>query len=217
MFQLWEPRSVQYETVVIASLRALFTRSFDIEAERVTVRILQVLAQFEDGHQFSEETLITILLDRVLRQRMAVEQDEKEQVQLIQNALLNQNRREIELSQNEIGQLKQEVTQFRNTEARSRFALQSSALLLGPSLTAIILLRISVSLQIANFWQANVVLFWSLVSIAVWLITDRGQSDLVIKEWRPFRALLYIRKLVFPVLLAIIVSFIYDVIRFFIF
>jgi hypothetical protein len=89
MLQFWSPRTSEFEEAVLGSLRLPFLfRRFDVEAERITIRILQALSRFENVDDLSKETIADVLVNEALRQRLSGERDIERQVELVKEALV---------------------------------------------------------------------------------------------------------------------------------
>jgi hypothetical protein len=118
MLQFWLPRTQEFEEAILDSLRLpLLFQEFDSSAEKVTVRILETLARFENADQLPKEVVGNILVNRALRQELALEPDRQKQVDLITGALVEENQRvqsELRASSEEIGRLASELDQSRN-------------------------------------------------------------------------------------------------------
>lgn len=94
MLQFWVPRTAQFEEAILGSLRWPFLfQEFDISAERVTIRILEVLSRFENAADLPTDVLTGILLNDVLRQKLALEKNVEKQIDLVREALIEENER----------------------------------------------------------------------------------------------------------------------------
>lgn len=92
MLQFWLPRTQQFEEAVMGSLRWPFLfQDFDPAAEKVTIRILEALARFENVGELPKEVLTSVLVNEALRQKLAVEGDVKKRVELVREALVEEN------------------------------------------------------------------------------------------------------------------------------
>jgi hypothetical protein len=92
LLQFWLPRTPQFEEAVLGSLRWPFLfQDFDPAAERVTISILETLARFEHVDELSREVVTSILVNQALRQKLAVEGDVKKQIELVKEALVEEN------------------------------------------------------------------------------------------------------------------------------
>jgi ABC-type multidrug transport system fused ATPase/permease subunit len=94
ILQFWVPRTDIVDEAMLANLRLpLFFSEFDPEAEKITIKILQTLSRFENVADIPRETVANILLDESLRARMRATQQAEEQVQLIREALIEEQKR----------------------------------------------------------------------------------------------------------------------------
>jgi hypothetical protein len=91
LLQFWVPRDAEFESGIVNALRLpfLFT-SFDLEAERVTLRILAQLSMYEKTSDMSPEMLTRILTNRGLRGRLAASKTDEEDRTLIESAALEE-------------------------------------------------------------------------------------------------------------------------------
>lgn len=92
MLQFWVPRNAELEAALISNLR-LALRDFDRQAEQVTVRILQNLSQYEDAHFLPQDTVTSVLMNQVVRQKMRTSQTVDRDQALIRDALLEEHNR----------------------------------------------------------------------------------------------------------------------------
>lgn len=90
MLQFWVPQSEDLEVALIHSLQPLLPQEFDIDAEKVTLKILQVLSRYENARDISEETLSNILIDDAVRARLKDTDDTTEQIEVVETALARQ-------------------------------------------------------------------------------------------------------------------------------
>ena len=90
MLQFWVPQSEDLEVALINSLQPLLPQEFDVDAEQVTLKILQVLSRYENARDISEETLGNILIDDAVRARLKDTNDTAEQIQVVETALARQ-------------------------------------------------------------------------------------------------------------------------------
>lgn len=89
MLGFWLPRSERYDDAVVEALRLPFYfEPFDSQAERVTLRIIDVLSRFEDVGDLSEETIASIVLDDGIRLRIGNGVPDDVQEDLIRDAIV---------------------------------------------------------------------------------------------------------------------------------
>jgi len=94
MLQFWIPRSEDFEKAVLGSLRWPFLyQEFDVGAERMTIRILEVLSRFENAGDLPRDVLGAILVNDALRQKLALEKNVEKQIELVKEALVEENQR----------------------------------------------------------------------------------------------------------------------------
>jgi hypothetical protein len=119
MLQFWVPRTDMLEEALLASLRLpLFFSEFDPEAEKVAIKILQTLGRFENVEDIPADTVANILLSESLRAKMSATSQVEEQVQLIREALIEeQNRlqRELEESRGRLREKEKETMEMKAT------------------------------------------------------------------------------------------------------
>ena len=93
LLQFWVPRSVEFESALLSAMRLpLLFHEFDSNAEVVTIQILEALSRFENIGDLPKETVKTILVNDALRQRIAAEHDIKKQIELVREAVIEENR-----------------------------------------------------------------------------------------------------------------------------
>lgn len=90
MLHFWIPRSEQSELALVRSLRCMIPRDFDLEAEKITLKILDVVSRFENVDDFSVETLRDIFLNEALRQKLQGEASIEEQIEYVREALVSE-------------------------------------------------------------------------------------------------------------------------------
>jgi hypothetical protein len=114
LLQFWLPRTQEFEEAILDSLRLpLLFQEFDSSAERVTVRILETLARFEKVEQLSATVISNILVNQALRQEIALERNAQKQVELVRDALVEENekvRQHLERTSEEKERLTAEVS-----------------------------------------------------------------------------------------------------------
>jgi hypothetical protein len=93
MLQFWMPRSEEYESALLNSLRLpYFFREFDPDAEKVTVRILGVLSRYENVGDLQPVSITRIVLNDALRRKMETEPSVERQIELVKPFLLEIDR-----------------------------------------------------------------------------------------------------------------------------
>jgi hypothetical protein len=94
MLQLWVPRSIELEQVVLGSLRLpLLATPFTPGAESAIMQILSVMSTLESIEQMSVEEISGYLANQALRQRMVEEPNIEKQRQLLREAMIEQNKK----------------------------------------------------------------------------------------------------------------------------
>lgn len=94
MLQFWVPRSEDLDRALLGSMRLPFLfKAFDEHAERVTLKILSVLGRFEDAPDFPSDTVKAVMVNKGLRERIADETNPEQDLQLVQDAIAEENAR----------------------------------------------------------------------------------------------------------------------------
>lgn len=89
MLQFWLPRTTQFEEAIVASIKyPIFFYEYDAEAEKTTIRILEVLGRFEGVGDLPKDAITRVLVSEALRQKLAVEHDADTRIALIRDALI---------------------------------------------------------------------------------------------------------------------------------
>lgn len=128
MLQFWVPRTPEFEQAMLSSMRLPFLfQEFDPTAERVTIRILETLGRFENVADLPTQTVTTLLLNDVLRQRLLAEPDVESQVQLIKEALIQEH----ETTQLQLKQVTEEVRRLEREKIDDKQAIQELGKQLG--------------------------------------------------------------------------------------
>lgn len=71
LLEFWIPRTPEFERAMLSSIRLPFLfKEFDAATERVTLRILKTLSQFENADDLSPELVASIVRNDVLRSRI---------------------------------------------------------------------------------------------------------------------------------------------------
>ena len=90
MLQLWLPRSPRFDEAMLQCVRALLPLPTDTDVEVVTLKILRTLSRFEEVESLPEETVSSVLFNRVCRSRMEEETEPDQQDKLVRDALVNE-------------------------------------------------------------------------------------------------------------------------------
>lgn len=122
MLQLWVPRNEECDKAVLGTMRLPFLfQAFDPEAERATVAILRTLTRFENSSDLTPDTVHRLLMNKALRQRMQSASDVQEQIELVREALVEEDRlRSQQLSDatTRAALLQDEATAYQETSAQ---------------------------------------------------------------------------------------------------
>lgn len=93
LLQFWVPMSEDVQENILNSIRLpLIFHQFDTLDEAVTLTIVKSLSRYKDSSDLPESTVRAILVDKALRERLAEKLPENEQIQLIEEALINQHK-----------------------------------------------------------------------------------------------------------------------------
>lgn len=129
MLQFWVPRTREFEEAMLGTLRWPFLlQDFDHEAEKVTVRILEVLSRFENVRDLPKDVVGSIVMNDALRQKLALEGDAKKRVQLVKEVLIEVNRKaqeELIRLNDELATRTKELSQLHDQASRTGGELQS--------------------------------------------------------------------------------------------
>ena len=90
MLQLWLPRSPRFDEAMLQCVRALLPLPTDTDVEVVTLKILRTLSRFEEADSLPEETVSSVLFNRVCRDRIEEETEADKQDELVRDALVNE-------------------------------------------------------------------------------------------------------------------------------
>ena len=94
MLQFWIPRSQLLEDTLYSSLWLPFVfRDLDPQSENITIEIIKTLGRFENIGDLPKETIIGILVNEALRQRIKNETNVEKQIELVREALIEQNQK----------------------------------------------------------------------------------------------------------------------------
>lgn len=94
LLQFWVPQTAEFEEALLSTMRLPTVLTvLDSDAERVSLRILNALSTFENIGNLPPETTTRILLNEALRQKLRVEDDVAKQVELVREALVEENKK----------------------------------------------------------------------------------------------------------------------------
>jgi len=94
LLQFWVPMDSELETALFSAIRLpTVLAPFDSQAEKVSLKILNALSTFENIAEMPEDTTTRILLNEALRQKLALEKDLTAQIELVKEALIEENRK----------------------------------------------------------------------------------------------------------------------------
>ena len=110
LLQFWVPRTPEFEEAILGSMRLPFLfQDFDPEAERISLRILKRIGQFEGNEHISEESISQVMLNEELRARLGSEQNKDVEAKLIRDALVEEIQAQAEKEKNRAENLDTEV------------------------------------------------------------------------------------------------------------
>jgi len=233
ILQFWLPRTPQFEEAVLGSLRwPLLLQEFDPAAEKVTIQILTALARFENVSELPQEVITNILVNQALRQKLAVEGDIKKQVELVREALVEENEEvrsmlantteEAKLLKREIAEKDEMITSLSRTLdeytrklsqtdedlARTQAARQIRGFLIWSVLLIVLALGATSAGLVfwkprLGFWKTSSVVWSAVVLVWMWLTDWRGQTRPSVKGWRPYAKFHEARKYLFGLVVAV--------------
>jgi hypothetical protein len=94
LLQFWVPQTPEFEQALLSTMRLPTVLTLmDGDAERVSLKILNALSTFENIGNLPPETTTRVLLNDALRQKLRVEDDIAKQVDLVREALIDENKR----------------------------------------------------------------------------------------------------------------------------
>ncbi|MFA5835539.1 MAG: hypothetical protein WC837_01165 [Bellilinea sp.] len=120
LLQFWIPRSQLLEDTLFSSLWLPFVfRDLDPQAENITIEIVKTLGRFENIGDLSKETIIEVLVNDALRQKIKNEPDINKQIELV---------REVLIEQNQIAKAEAEAVKLKNIEYERKLQKKDSDL-----------------------------------------------------------------------------------------
>jgi len=119
LLQLWVPRTTAVEEALVGTLRMpLFFEEFDVQAERVTLKILKTLSRYQNVQDLDEETVSATLMDDAFRARIDQQEDEDENLALVTDAIVKENARKAERVKEAEREAKTYASQLEDTEKK---------------------------------------------------------------------------------------------------
>jgi len=93
LLQFWVPMSQEVQENILNSMRLpLIFHQFDTLDESITLTIVKTLSRYKDSNDLPESTVRAILVDKALREKLTETLPENEQIQLVEEALINQHK-----------------------------------------------------------------------------------------------------------------------------
>jgi len=94
LLRFWIPRSQLMEETLYSSLWLPFIfRDLDPQSENVTISIIKAISRFENVGDLPKDTIVGILVNEALRYEIRSEPDVNEQIELVREALIDQNKK----------------------------------------------------------------------------------------------------------------------------
>lgn len=94
LLRFWIPRSQLLEDTLYSSLWLPFIfRDLDPQSENVTISIIKALSRFENVGDLPKDTIVALLVNEALRHEIRSEHDVNEQIELVREALIDQNKK----------------------------------------------------------------------------------------------------------------------------
>lgn len=91
VLRFFVPRSSQFEKTLLGVVKSpTLSKEFDTEAERISMRIAQILARYEKIDDIPVDTLKRVLADSALRQCLTAPVSEEEETEAVDSALAKQ-------------------------------------------------------------------------------------------------------------------------------
>lgn len=93
ILRFWVPMDEALERALAGSVRVLFSfQTFDKDAERVTLRVLEAMSRLEDAPYLRPETALRVVINRELRRRISDVDDPDDVVELVKSELASRER-----------------------------------------------------------------------------------------------------------------------------
>jgi hypothetical protein len=124
LLQFWVPQTPEFEQALLSTMRLPTVLTLmDSDAERVSLKILNALSTFENIGNLPPETTTRILLNDALRQKLRVEDDIARQVELVREALIEENKK----AEQRLGEEKLRASQLQQDGEKLQVQLSSAA------------------------------------------------------------------------------------------
>ncbi len=115
LLQFWIPRTRKFEEAVLGSMRLPFLfQEFDAQAERISLDIITLLGRFEESENIPQETLVNVVMNDGLRFRMGAEQSKEEEIELVRDALLEEEKNRVQMIQLKTNEL-ESIVEMKDT------------------------------------------------------------------------------------------------------
>jgi hypothetical protein len=125
LLQFWVPMDSDFEAALFSAIRLpTVLVPFDGDAEKISLQILNALSTFANISDMPPETTTRILLNDALRQKLALQKEITEQIDLVREALIEENRQADERLRSEVAKNRQMEQQSKNAESQLSNSLQ---------------------------------------------------------------------------------------------
>jgi hypothetical protein len=119
LLQFWVPMDTEFEEALFSAIRLPSVLvPFDGDAEKVSLQILNALSTFANIGDMPPETTTRILLNDALRQKLALEKEITKQIELVREALIEENKRADERVRVEVAKNRKMEQQAKLLESR---------------------------------------------------------------------------------------------------
>lgn len=130
LLQFWVPMDSELETALFSAIRLpTVLAPFDGDAEAVSLQILNALSTFSNISDMPPETTTRILLNDALRQKLSLEKEVTRQIELVREALVEENRKADERVRTEVAKNRQIEQQSKQLESQLSNSLQNVEIL----------------------------------------------------------------------------------------
>lgn len=92
LLQFWVGYTPDFEGAVIDGLKT-FLMDYDIDDEKVTLRILESISRYDKDDVLSADTIKKVLMNKALRQKIKAKPGVQEQINLVRDAIIEENQR----------------------------------------------------------------------------------------------------------------------------